>query len=514
MVAALLNLSEMPEAAIYLRVSTKQQAERGGEAEGFSIPAQRGACHRKADQLGANVVAEFVDAGESAKKADRAELQRMLAYLAANPTRYVIVDKVDRMARNRADDIDIHLAIRRSGATLASVHEAIDETPSGMLLHGIMSSIAEFYSANLALEIEKGTKQKVQSGGTPTVAPIGYLNVRKMIEGREVRTIAVDPERAHHIRWAFETYGTGDWTIKQVVDALDNRGLTRRPTRTRDARPIPTNKLHEILRNRYYIGYVAWRGVEYAGSHEPLVPVELFQRVQDILARHRESFARPQRHTQYLNGTVFCARCGYRLGYTRAKSRSGQHYEYWICLGKHNGRTDCDLPSLPFQKVEDSVTAEWALEEIPAEAAAEIREGLLADAKDFGAGVESKRELLRERVHSIKRERFKWAEKSMSGAIPDDISQEKQQELALQLGRVEAELEVLDATGADHVEIVECATRLIADCGRAYVEADEQTRRAYNQAWFQGIYLNVVDGSPVIARIERTEVVERSRRRS
>ena len=54
-------------AASYLRVSTREQAERGGTDEGFSIPAQREANARKADELGAKVVREFIDAGESAK---------------------------------------------------------------------------------------------------------------------------------------------------------------------------------------------------------------------------------------------------------------------------------------------------------------------------------------------------------------------------------------------------------------------------------------------------------------
>ncbi|HEY2937719.1 MAG TPA: recombinase family protein [Gaiellaceae bacterium] len=69
-------------AVLYLRVSTKEQAERGGESEGFSIPAQREACKRKAQALGAVIIDEFVDRGESAKTADRPELQRMLAFLA------------------------------------------------------------------------------------------------------------------------------------------------------------------------------------------------------------------------------------------------------------------------------------------------------------------------------------------------------------------------------------------------------------------------------------------------
>ena len=140
-------------AVSYLRVSTKEQAEKGGSAEGFSIPAQREANQRKADQLGATIVEEFVDAGESARKADRPELMRMIQYVTKHKTNYCIVHKVDRLARNRADDVTIHLALKDAGVTLVSATENIDETPSGMLLHGIMSSIAEFYSRNLATEV-------------------------------------------------------------------------------------------------------------------------------------------------------------------------------------------------------------------------------------------------------------------------------------------------------------------------------------------------------------------------
>ena len=80
---------------------------------------------------------------------------------------FVIVHKIDRLARNRGDDVNITLAIREAGAQLVSVSENIDETPSGMLLHGIMSSIAEFYSRNLATEVIKGTRKKVEGGTYP-----------------------------------------------------------------------------------------------------------------------------------------------------------------------------------------------------------------------------------------------------------------------------------------------------------------------------------------------------------
>ena len=97
-------------------LSTARQAEKGGETEGYSIPAQREACSRKAGDLGASVVEEFVDAGASARSADRPALQAMLERLKLGGIDYVIVHKVDRLARDRADDVMIALAIHKAGA--------------------------------------------------------------------------------------------------------------------------------------------------------------------------------------------------------------------------------------------------------------------------------------------------------------------------------------------------------------------------------------------------------------
>jgi site-specific DNA recombinase len=136
----------MKKCAIYLRVSTLEQAQKDQDPEGYSIPAQREACRRKADSLDADVVAEFIDRGESARSADRPQLKAMLAKLKTDKDiDYVIVHKVDRLARNRDDDFSINLAIRAAGTQLVSATENIDATPSGKLMHGIMATIAEFY---------------------------------------------------------------------------------------------------------------------------------------------------------------------------------------------------------------------------------------------------------------------------------------------------------------------------------------------------------------------------------
>lgn len=126
---------------------------------------------------------------------------------------YLIVHKVDRLARNRGDDIDIQRILDEANVRLVSVLETIDNTPSGMLLHGIMSSIAEFYSRNLATEVKKGLTEKVKSGGTPNKAPLGYKNIRGYDEmGRRNSRVELDPERAPLIVLAFKEYAANKWS--------------------------------------------------------------------------------------------------------------------------------------------------------------------------------------------------------------------------------------------------------------------------------------------------------------
>ncbi|QIN29675.1 recombinase family protein [Brevibacterium luteolum] len=91
-------------AVTYQRVSTKEQATAGGRDEGFSIPAQREANRRKADTLNAQVVAEFVDAGESARSAKRLGLQQLLDYIATHQVTYCIVHKVEGLMQERVTD--------------------------------------------------------------------------------------------------------------------------------------------------------------------------------------------------------------------------------------------------------------------------------------------------------------------------------------------------------------------------------------------------------------------------
>ena len=88
--------------------------------------------------------------------------------------------------------------LRECGVQLVSASESIDETPSGMLLHGIMSSIAEFYSQNLATEVKKGMGEKVKGGGTVGRAPIDISTSAELMTGDAKKEPSNLTQNVHH----------------------------------------------------------------------------------------------------------------------------------------------------------------------------------------------------------------------------------------------------------------------------------------------------------------------------
>lgn len=478
-------------AVSYLRVSTKEQAEKGGQAEGFSIPAQREANQRKADQLGATIIEEFVDAGESARKADRPELMRMIQYVAKHKTNYCIVHKVDRLARNRADDVTIHLALKDAGVTLVSATENIDETPSGMLLHGIMSSIAEFYSRNLATEVVKGLSQKAAQGGTVTKAPIGYRNVGVRDEfGREVRTVEIDEERAPLVRWAFQVFASGDWTTSQLHQELVARGLTTAASPRRPSRPIGKSSVHRMLTNPYYKGSVRYQGVTYAGVHEAIVPNEVWDQVQTVLGTHRSAADATQVHEHYLKGTVFCGQCGSRLLVCNAKSSQGTIYPYFVCASRHGGRGNCARQAMLIEQVERLIERFYTKVQIDPETIEAVSAMIHARFDEMMAEGAAELADLASRRTQLEGEQQKLLQAHYAGAIPLDLLKKEQDRISASLETIEYRITAHHGHYAAARENLDDSLKLLSNAADIYEHADDANRRLINQALFKAIYID------------------------
>ena len=480
-----------PKRAVsYIRVSTREQAQRGGSEEGFSLPAQREANKRKAQSMGALVVKEFADRGESARSANRPELQKMLAYLKEDGgIDYVIVHKLDRLARNRADDVEINRAFEEAGVRLVSTSENIDQTPGGMLLHGIMSSIAEFYSRNLANEVIKGMGEKARNGGTLGKAPLGYMNVRARDEnGREVRTIALDEERAPLIRLAFTEYATGQWTTKRLAAHLHDRGLTTVPTARKPAKAVSGAQLHRMLRHPYYKGVISFQGVEYAGAHEPLVDEETWSQVQAVLDSHRFG-ERERQHNHHLKTTVYCGLCGARLLVQNTRNNKGDLYPYFICARRQRTH-DCAFRAVLIDVVEERMSDLYRTIQLSSQDRQLVEQYVREELRHLERDKDRTIRSLTTRRTNIEDKRRRLMHAHYEGAVPLELLREEQTQFTSELDHIERKLAAYQADITEVRQRLTQALDLLEDCHRLYTAAPAHLKKLLNQVFFERVLVN------------------------
>jgi site-specific DNA recombinase len=501
-------------ALTYARVSTTRQAERDIDEDGFSLPAQLEACRAKAALIDADVVHEFVDRGESARFADRPELQRMLAYIEEHRNvSYVIVHKVNRFARNTEDAVLLRMRLSRAGAELVSAAENIDDSPAGRLMRALLEGMAEYESANLARDVRIGMTKKAQKGGTPSMAPLGYLNIRQSVDGeREVAGVAVDPERAPLVQRCFELYATGEYTLSALLAQLTGEGLTTRATRKRPEKPLSKAQLARILRNRYYLGLVCYSGGIYEGRHEALVDHDTFDRVSAVLAAHQRSGEKARERKHYLKGSVYCGKCGRRLGFTNSRGKMGEYYQYWFCFGRQR-KEGCTQTFMPNDAVERAIENYYDVVALPASQLDDIQQTLTQAFKTEHDQADRIRNRTNQRLARLDDQRRRLMQALYADAVPLDLFKAEQDRIRQEERQLKMHLEAIDADFDAIKANLERALELARNAADAYRAAPPALRRQWNQLLFTHLYVddNQVVGSeltPPFAALLADDLIE------
>ena len=157
-----------------------------------------------------------------------------------------------------------------------------ENTPQGKFMLQIAFGQSKYYVDNLSENVKRGIRQKIRLGWFPAKPPVGYLNEPRL------RTIVVDPPRAAIVRKLFEAYVTDRYTIYGIRGLSERLGL-----RSRSGRPMFASRIPVMLADVFYIGKFRLKGELHEGAHEPIIPRELFDRVQTILSqRSRKVTAR------------------------------------------------------------------------------------------------------------------------------------------------------------------------------------------------------------------------------
>ena len=328
------------KAVIYARYSSDNQREE-------SIEGQLRECTAFAEKNGITILRHYIDRAFSAKTDNRPEFQNMIKDSGKKLFDMIIVWKLDRFARNRYDSARYKATLKKNGVKVVSATEVISEGAEGIILESVLEGYAEYYSADLSEKVIRGMTDNALkckfNGGT---LPIGYV-----IDSDQ--HFQINPLTAPFILEAFKRYDIGS-SMTQIRDWLNEQGV--RNTR---GQQMTYNSIQHMLNNRRYIGEFKYRDVIVPDGIPAIVPQDLFDRVQEKLAKNKKAPARHKAEDDYLLTTkLFCGYCGAYMCGESGTSHTGHVHHYYKCSTVKKKRGDCKKKPIKKQYIEDLIVNE------------------------------------------------------------------------------------------------------------------------------------------------------------
>ena len=299
--------------ACYVRVSTENQLEN------YSIDEQIVRLKAFCTARGWTIFNIYTDGGYSGGNTNRPALQKLLEDIQSGVIGAVVVYKLDRLSRSQKDTLTlIEDQFLAHGVDFVSVNENFDtSTPFGRAMIGILSVFAQLEKDQITERFMMGRIGRAKSGlfhGGPT-PPVGY----NYVDGK----LIVNDFEAAQVREIYSRFLSGESMNSIRRNMQRQYGVWQHAV-----------KVYNVLRNTVYLGQVKFSGKTYAGAHEPIISVDIFDAVHQLLNNPGRSLnftaaqKTPFRAGYLLSSLVFCARCGARYSanhgyykcYSRAKS--------------------------------------------------------------------------------------------------------------------------------------------------------------------------------------------------
>lgn len=259
----------------------------------------------------------------SAKAPGRPIFNEMMNYIKESKDKEIglLVWKLDRLSRNPVDGGNlIWLLDTKEILEIKTFEKTYKNIADDKFFMSIDFGISKKFVDDLSVNVKRGNRAKLETGGWPNHAPLGYKN------NKADNTIVIDKKLSKYIIKAFELCTTGNYSIKEISDILYQDGM-----RTKSGKKVLKSTIQRILNKSFYYGIMERDGIFYKGNHKPLISKELFDRAKYAL----EERNRPRRQNLFFpyRGFINCS-CG--CVYTASIKRG---HNYYYCT---NGKDICE----------------------------------------------------------------------------------------------------------------------------------------------------------------------------
>lgn len=328
-------------AAIYARYSSHAQRD-------CSIEQQMQECTAKAVELGLTVVHEYSDRAVSGKTDNRPSFQKMLKDADKGKFQYLIAWKSNRLGRNMLNAMVNEERLLEAGVKCIYVEEDFDDSAAGRFALRSMMNVNQFYSENMAEDIQRGLRDSANECKCLGAMPYGYQ------KGDDGRYEIYEPE-AEIVREVYNRVANGEMFVS-IAEDLNSRGIYKRKGKQKTK--WGKSSFQNLIHNEKYKGIYKWNDIVISGGMPRIIDDELFEKVQRVTTTKKNPYSNARRRTNnglyLLTGKVFCGKCGSRMVGISGLGKGGDQYFYYACQKKRLQHT-CDKENIRRETLEAEV---------------------------------------------------------------------------------------------------------------------------------------------------------------
>ena len=343
-----------------------RKSSEGEDRQVQSIGDQTDRITKMAEELKLDIV-EILSEAKSAKNPYcRPVFDKMLERIEKGEAQGILCWEINRLSRNPVDSGKIQWMLQRGIIQSIKTINREYKPDDNALLLSVESGSANQFILDLKKGVKRGIDSKITKGNAPILAPLGYLNTK--IEVRGENYITKDPERFDLIRKAWDLMLTGNYPPPKILEIMnDEWGMRTRKTRHKGGNPIGRTTLYGIFSNLFYTGLYNYQGITNKGTHEPMITLEEFDRVQILLGR--KGRPRPKIHEFPFTGIIRCGECGSAITAierTKIIKTTGElkTFTYYFCTRRKLGIPCSQNKYLSVDELEKQIVVEIAKIEI------------------------------------------------------------------------------------------------------------------------------------------------------